>query len=116
MQHEFCCVNLIGRSWRACKKNHSNTHIPCSDSGGGDGYGYDDHDGRMACGYGGMAMAPRMVQGGRIGVTPVRRGVVAGMAALHITGQPAVRAGPCVATMQMKELETAFCWIRRDSI
>jgi hypothetical protein len=25
------------------------------------------------CGYGGMAMALRMVQGGRIGVTPVRR-------------------------------------------
>ena len=61
------------------------------------------------CGYGGMAMALRMVQGGRIGVTPVRRRVVAGMAALHITGQPAVRARLCVAAMQVKELETAFC-------
>ena len=103
MQHKFCCVNLIGRRWSY------NTHIPYNDFGGGDGYGCDDHDGRMACGYGGMAMAPR------IGVTPVRRGVVARMAALHITGQPAVRAGQCVATMQMKELETAFCWVGRVS-
>lgn len=74
------------------------------------GYGYHDHDGRMAmaCGYG-AADDP----GGRIEVTLVRRGVVAGMAALHITGQPAVWAGPCVATLQLNELETAFQWIRR---
>jgi hypothetical protein len=47
-QHEFSCVNLIGRCWRACKKNHYNTHIPYNDfGGGGDGYGDDGHDGRM---------------------------------------------------------------------
>jgi hypothetical protein len=28
MQHEFRCVNLIGRSWRALKNDANNTHVP----------------------------------------------------------------------------------------
>ena len=28
MQHKFCCVNLIGRSWRTCKNKPNNSHIP----------------------------------------------------------------------------------------
>ena len=29
MQHEFCCVNLVGESWRTCMENEpTNTRIP----------------------------------------------------------------------------------------